>query len=190
MGLAIWDYGIVHITNSVRPIAKPEDLKGLRIGGSFDGSSSFVSQFGATSFGSVEKTYSELQKKRVNGQVSTIDYVFRLELYKLQKYLSLTGHSYRGWILTCKKEMFDKLPNDFQNILINSAAECARLHREAVREKEIRQLSVLTDKGMHITNPERNKFRELCASEYFKNRDKKSFSRGEKALIEEIFDRR
>ena len=46
------------------------------------------------------------------------------KLYEVQKYLSLTGHTYDPNIYFINKKFFDSLPGDLQQVLKDTAYEC------------------------------------------------------------------
>ena len=92
--LAYWEGGFRHITNSKRPINKPEDLAGLKIrtpsGYIFlDAFKAFGASPTPMAFGEL---YSALQLGTVDGQENPLSHVQSQKFYEVQKYLSLTRH--------------------------------------------------------------------------------------------------
>ena len=108
-----------HISNSRKPIYKPEDLKGLKIRTmEIPLHVSFFKMLGANptpmSFGEL---YTALQQKTVDGQENPVVLVYTSKFYEVQKYYSLTGHLYSATILVANDDFFAKMPEDLWKIV-------------------------------------------------------------------------
>lgn len=123
--LALWELGFRHITNGVRPINTPEDLKGVRIRVP---KTSWLSKafeaFGATAVTiRYDQVLDELKKGSVDGQETVLELAYSSRFYEAQKYLSLTNHLYTPAFVTVSEEQFSKLPKDVQDRLTQIAVE-------------------------------------------------------------------
>ncbi|MCP4666858.1 MAG: DctP family TRAP transporter solute-binding subunit, partial [Deltaproteobacteria bacterium] len=101
-GLAFFENGFRNFTNSRRPLAKPEDFKGLKFRTMENPVHlASVRQLGAQavpmSWGEV---YTSLQTKVIDGQENPIAIIHAFKLSEVQKYVSLTGHFYSPAPLT------------------------------------------------------------------------------------------
>lgn len=94
--LGWWDNGIRNITNSKRPIAKPEDLKGLKIRTPPDPMT--IDIFKALGAGTEQISFGELyialQQGVVDGQENPLTNIASSKLYEVNKYISLSGHKW------------------------------------------------------------------------------------------------
>jgi len=170
VGLAYLENGVRHVTNNIRPITKWEDLNGIKI--RLMQSPVFIATFQA--FGCLTTTtpfselYSALQQKVVDGQENPVSNIENAKLYEVQKYLSLTGHTYDPNIYFINKKFFDSLPADYQKIVRDAAHEVAVWQRQAAKDSEA---SILTELGKHlqineVSPAEITRFREKCKNVY------------------------
>lgn len=92
------DNGYRNITSAIRPVNTPEDLKGFKL--RVLGIPLWISMFKALGasptaipFGEL---YSALQTKVVDGQENPLALIRSAKLYEVQKFCSLTGHTWDG----------------------------------------------------------------------------------------------
>jgi tripartite ATP-independent transporter DctP family solute receptor len=123
--LAVWENGFRHITNSVRPISKPEDLQGIKLrvpGGTWR--VNMFKAYGANPapmpFGEV---YAALQAGSMDGQENPFAQIASAKLQEVQKFLSLSGHVYSPAYLIVSEEFWKKVPADAQAVLSRTAVE-------------------------------------------------------------------
>ena len=170
VGLAYLENGIRHVTNNVRPITKWEDLQGIKI--RLMQNQVFISTF--ESFGCLTTTtpwsevYSALQQKVVDGQENPVSNIENAKLYEVQKYMSLTGHTYDPNIYFINKAFFDSLPVDYQQIVREAAQECAEWQRKAAQDAEAGLIETCA-KYMEINDvsaEEIARFRDQCGPVY------------------------
>lgn len=117
------DNGIRHMTNNVRPINEPKDLKGLKM--RIMESPIYVDMFdclgaNATPMGFGE-LYTALQQGQVDGQENGFTLVYQTKFHEVQKYMSLTGHVKSMMVVFTNQEWFDSLPADIQKIIEEGA---------------------------------------------------------------------
>ena len=117
--LGVWENGFRHITNSVRPITKPDDLKGVKLrvpGGTWR--VHMFNAYGASPaplpFGEV---YGALQAGKIDGQENPFAQIASAKLQQVQKFLSLSGHVYSPAYLIVSEEFWQKLPEDVRATL-------------------------------------------------------------------------
>jgi TRAP-type transport system periplasmic protein len=167
-GLAFWENGFRHITNNVRPIEKPEDLRGIKIR-TMENKVHLASfrAFGASPTPMAwSEVYTALQQRTIDGQENPIAIIADHKLYEVQKYLALTGHFYSPSLLLAGGKMFDALPKDIQKVMAETALECATFERNLLRDSESKQLAELRAKGMQVTTPDKKRFQDAAASVY------------------------
>jgi tripartite ATP-independent transporter DctP family solute receptor len=172
VGLAYLENGVRHVTNNTRPITKWEDLKGIKI--RLMQNQVFIDTF--ENFGCLTTTtpfselYSALQQKVVDGQENPVSNIENAKLNEVQKYLSLTGHTYDPNIYFINKTFFDALPADYQTIIRDSAKETAQWQRKAAQDAEAGIIEELgkSMKINEVSSAEIARFREKCSSVYEK----------------------
>ncbi len=167
-GLAFWENGFRQITNNVRPIEKPDDLKGIKIR-TMENKVHLASfkAFGASPTPMAwSEVYTALQQKTIDAQENPIAIIYFQKIAEVQKYLTLTGHFYSPTPLLISMKAFKALPKDFQKIFEESAIECATYERNLLRNNEDKQIAELKDKGMQITTPNKKPFLDAAGSVY------------------------
>src|SRR5512139_288861 len=133
-GLAFWENGFRQITNSVRPIQKPEDLKGIKIRTMENKVHlSAFRAFGASPTPMAwSEVYTALQQKTIDAQENPIAIIYFQKIYEVQKYLALTDHFYSPTPLLMSLKAFHSLPTSIQRIMLDTATECATYERSLV----------------------------------------------------------
>jgi len=167
-GLAFWENGFRQITNNVRPIEKPEDLKGIKIR-TMENKVHLAAfrAFGASPTPMAwSEVYTALQQKTIDGQENPIAIIYTQKVYEVQKYLTLTGHFYSPTPLLMSLKVFNALPRDTQKIFLDTAIECATYERNLLRDSEAKQLADVKAKGMQLTTPNKKPFQDAAASVY------------------------
>lgn len=123
--IGLWENGFRHITNNVRPITVPEDLKGVKL--RIPKGEWRVRMFKAYGANPTPMALSEvfvaLQTGVVDAQENPFPQIFSQKFHEVQKYLSLTGHVYTPAYLTVGKMRWSKLPEEVRKILETTARE-------------------------------------------------------------------
>lgn len=153
--LAFWENGFRHITNNVRPINTPDDLKGLKI--RTNKSKMRMETFKA--FGSTPvpidfpELYISLSQGVVDGQENPLSNIYPSKFYEVQKYLSLTGHVYGALPMAVSEKTWAKLPEDIKAAVQKSAIEAGAYHRALIKEEDETLVGALREKGMKVNTP-------------------------------------
>lgn len=123
--IGFWENGIRHITNNVRPINTPADLKGVKI--RTPKSTWRVKMFSSWGSNPTPMSFSEvfvaLQTGVIDGQENPLTNIYAAKLNEVQKYLSITGHVYTPSYLTTGAKQWSKLPADVRTILEKTARD-------------------------------------------------------------------
>ncbi len=130
--LAYWENGFRHITNSKRPINKPDDLKGLKIRTPEDKITiAIFKALGANpaplAFGEL---YMALSQGLFDGQENPVTNIYYSKLYEVQKYLSLSNHKYETCPMIISEKLWQKLTPANQKLLKEAAMKYAQEHRK------------------------------------------------------------
>lgn len=165
VGLAYWEHGYRNLTNSKRPIAKLEDIQGLKI--RVIQVPLYIDMFNTLGANAVPmplpELYPALESKAVDGQENPNVSIEASKFNEVQKYLSTTQHVYNAIILFYSKKGWDQLSVDERKILMDAANEAKPFQRKAAREMDAKVLESLKAKGMTITEvsaQERARMRE------------------------------
>jgi tripartite ATP-independent transporter DctP family solute receptor len=123
--LGVWENGFRHITNNVRPIVKPDDLKGikLRVPGGVWRVKMFKDYGANPSPMPLSEVYSALQSGVMDAQENPFPQIASAKFHEVQKFLSLSGHVYTPAYLVIGEEIWGKLPKDIQNTLAKIASD-------------------------------------------------------------------
>jgi len=167
-GLAFWENGFRNITNSTRPIEKPEDLKGIKIRTMENKIhlASFKAWGASPTPMAFPEVYTALQQKTIDAQENPIAIIYTAKFYEVQKYLSLTGHFYSPALLLMAEKAYSSLPKDIQKVFDDTALECATYERNLLRDNEQKQIDDLKAKGMQVNTPPKRPFQDAAESVY------------------------
>ncbi|MDK2926769.1 MAG: TRAP-type transport system periplasmic protein [Bacillota bacterium] len=173
-GLAFAERGFRNLTNSKRPVNKPEDVKGLKI--RVMENPVYIDTFKALGANAVPMAWTEaltaLQQGTIDGQENPVNVIYAFKLYETQKHLALTRHTYAPATIMMSQQVWSSFPADVQQVLVAAAKEAAAYERRWNAEQEEGQLKELKDKGMQITEPDAAPFQAAVQSVYEKNQDK------------------
>jgi tripartite ATP-independent transporter DctP family solute receptor len=153
VGLGWFEHGFRNLTNSKRPVQKLEDIQGLKV--RVQQNSVAIDTFNALGANAVPmpfpELYSALEQKAVDGQENPYTTVESSKLYEVQKYLSVTKHSYTPLPLLMSKKFWDGLSADEKKIIQDAATEAAVYQRKANREVNEKSLQALKSAGVQVT---------------------------------------
>ena len=167
-GLAFWENGFRQITNNVRPIEKPEDLRGIKIR-TMENKIHLASfrAFGANPTPMAwSEVYTALQQRTIDAQENPIAIIYHQKIYEVQKYLALTGHFYSPTPLLMSLKVFNSIPKDVQKIMVDTAMECATYERNLLHDSEGKQIAEIKSKGVLATLPNKKPFQDAALSVY------------------------
>ncbi|MEI8325214.1 MAG: TRAP transporter substrate-binding protein [Betaproteobacteria bacterium] len=165
IGLAYWENGFFNATNSRHPITKYEDFQGLK----FRAVQAKISQETVKALGAnpvplaVPELYTALETRTVDGQGTPSAVIAALKLNEVQKYLSLTRHSYGAFVPLVSKKFWDGLSPADQAILRESALEARGFQRDVARAQAKEAESSMAAKGLlvnDVTSDERRRMRD------------------------------
>jgi len=156
-----WDYGFRNITNSVRPINVPDDVKGLKIRTppELQIQASMEALGGVVQAIAFPELYLALSQKVVDGEENPIPVIYFNKIYEVQKYLAITRHIYNNMIHAVGVNSWKKLTPDQQAIFREESKNSGELMRKLMADSEADQIDKLQKTGMQITRPDLAPFR-------------------------------
>ena len=136
--LAYYENGVRHMTNSKRPIRKPEDMKGLKI--RVMEQPIYIEMIKALGGNPTPMAFGELftalQQGVVDGQENPAAHIYTARFFEVQKYISLTAHTYSAEPMLVSLAAWNKLPKDLQEKVQTAANESRDWQRDLCRQLE------------------------------------------------------
>jgi tripartite ATP-independent transporter DctP family solute receptor len=152
-GLAFWEIGFRHVTNSKHPIRAPQDLSGIKI--RTTPNKAHIEAFKLWGANPLPMAFTELylalQTGTVDAQENPINNIYANRMHEVQKFLSLTGHAYTASIIVMNLAKFNALPTEQQKALVDSAREAALHQRELNARQESENLAKIKEAGIEVT---------------------------------------
>ena len=151
-GLAFWEIGFRKVTNSVRPVRVPEDLKGLKIRTTPNPAHiQAFENWGATPTPmAFTEVYLALETGTVDGQENPINITRSNRFQEVQRYLSYTDHAYTASVVSMNLSKFNGLSEAHQQAVLTAANEAADFQRQLNRESEAQDVAAIKDAGVEI----------------------------------------
>lgn len=162
IALAWTENGFRHMTNSKRPIVKPDDAKGLKI-------RSMQNKVHIQAFQSIgiqptpmafPELFTALQQGTVDGQENPIPVILSAKFAQVQKHLSLTGHVYSPALLIMSPALWNKLSDADKKAFTEAGKAGGAAQRKKVNDDEKNGIDELRKAGMNVvTNVDGAAFR-------------------------------
>lgn len=148
--LAFFENGIRHMINNKRKINSPDDMKGLKMRVmSTPVYIELMKSLGADptpmAFGEV---YSACQQGTIDGLECPAVHFWQMRFFEVNKYITLTGHTYESEPLTMSMKTWNKLPEEYQKILVEATAEALEYSRKIAVEQEADFFQKIKDTGI------------------------------------------
>lgn len=155
-GFEVLDYGEIgfrHLTNSVRPIEKAEDLKGLRV--RLQPNEVHLATFRALGANpismDVSELYAALQQNVLDGQENPYSTIDSRRFNEVQKYLSDSSHFYDVLVVMANKKRFDKLSPEHQEIVKQAMTDAMVWQIQTAEQEDNAYRDKLIESGMVFT---------------------------------------
>lgn len=166
--LANWEWGFRNLTNSVRPVNTPDDVKGLKIRTPPE----LSNQSAMEALGGTVQTiqFSELpmalKQGVVDGQENPVSVIYSFKIYETQKFLAMTGHTYNSMVHVMSKKTWDKLTPEQRTIVREESKKAGDYMRNTLRDAEADQIGKLQELGMEVTRPDVTLFKAKMGPAY------------------------
>jgi tripartite ATP-independent transporter DctP family solute receptor len=167
--LATWDNGFRHMTNNVRPIFTPQDMKGLKVRVvQSEMSINILNALGASAVPmSYSELYTALSQGVVDGQENPFANIWASKFYEVQKYMSVTKHQYSTLPIIISEKTWQKLNGNQQKAIQRAAMEGAPFYRKLMVSNEDSQRKAMEKAGMKINDvPDLKPFRKAVEVVY------------------------
>ncbi|WP_310566728.1 TRAP transporter substrate-binding protein [Hydrogenophaga sp.] len=153
VGLSYWELGYRHITNSKRAITKVEDIEGLKLRVIPNPINvDWVKALGANPTPlPFPEVYAALEQKAIDGQENPVSVIASNKFWEVQKHITLTNHQYNPQSVIFSKKVWDSLTPAEKKIIDESSDEAVKAQREAARGAVARNLDLLKQNGMTVS---------------------------------------
>lgn len=183
----IWDNGFRQITNGVKPIAHPDDLRGMKI--RVPVSALWLSLFkslGAAPTGlNFAEVYSALQTRVVDAQENPPAIISAAKLYEVQKYCSVTNHMWDGWWFLINRRAWGQVPATVQESVTKIVNDACMAQREDLARQNIELRKDLSAAGLAFNDVEPGPFRDRLSNSGFYREWRSKFGDEAWSLLEE-----
>lgn len=148
VGLSYWDAGF-RVLSSNKPIRTPDDAKGQKI----RINSSKVNQAIMKSIGALPQTmafsevYQALQTGVVDGADGNLSNLYTQKQYEVQKHITMTNHTFSGYVVVMNKNFWDKLPTDLKTEIAAAMKEATEYNDKVAEEDENKAVAAIKASG-------------------------------------------
>jgi tripartite ATP-independent transporter DctP family solute receptor len=152
--------GFRQITNNVRPIVTPDDLKGVKM--RTPGSKlriKIFNHYGANASPlPFKELYTALQTGVFDGQENPVIWAKATKFYEVQKYLSITNHLYTVNYLLMSDKAYQSLPADLQAVVKEAGRDAAAYSVEVGIKADSEIVDFLKQNGMQVNQADVGSF--------------------------------
>lgn len=174
--LAFFENGVRNLTNNIRPVYKPEDMEGLKI--RVMEQPIYISMMKALGANPTPMAFGELftalQQGVVDGQENPAAHIYTKRFFEVQKYISLTAHTYSAEPMLISMITWKKLTPEQQSVLQESANEAKDWQRKLAIDLESSYWDKIRKSGKSeiIEDVDREAFKEATAGVWADFEDK------------------
>jgi len=160
VALAWGEQGFRQLTNSVRPVATPEDAKGLKIRTTEN--PIHIAAFREIGILATPMAWPEvataLQQGTIDGQENPMSVIVSANLPQLQKYLSLTAHVYGPALVLMSPSVYNGLSDEQKEGFKKAGRDAAQAMRDYVDEVEQSGIEQVKKEGMEVNTVDHEAF--------------------------------
>jgi len=156
-----WWYGERHLTTKTKQVAKPDDVKGLKIR-TMD---SPMAKAALATLGPPRRPWRSRSSIRPcssawsRGKRTPEHHLFH-KFYEVQKYVALTGHMAMNLVLVTNEKFFQGLSPELREVILKSMQDAGDYESEMQIAMNKKNMQDLKDKGMTITVVNKAEFAE------------------------------
>jgi tripartite ATP-independent transporter DctP family solute receptor len=172
--LAWMEGGFRNMINNVRPVAKPDDVAGVKF--RVMQNPVYISMFSSLGGNAIPMSWGDtltaVQQGTIDGLEIPLAIIDQNKMYEVTKFLSITNHTYSAIGLVMSKRVFDRQPDDLKKAILEAAPQAAKMQREAATATANEILARLEKSGMKVNRIDDVKpFRQSVQGVYEKFKD-------------------
>jgi TRAP-type transport system periplasmic protein len=167
--------GVTELYTKARPVKKPEDIAGLKVGCSTSKiqRDTILAFEGIPTVMDITASYTSLQTGLINATTKSRPDVIELKLYQVTKYLTLLNLYSMPNLLIVSKKFLDKLTPQDQEVVREAGLPACEAQTEAVLASQATSLGLLTDHGIQTVEIENlQAFRDKVGGVYKETGDR------------------
>ena len=168
--VGFYENGYRNVTNSKRPIEKPNDIKGLMI--RTPENPAQIATFNTLGAIATPMPFSELYTALlqgvVDGQENPLQQIYLSRLYEAQKYCAKTHHIYNSAYVIVSERFWKSLSVEERLLIQDCVLESSKWQLNYMKSLDVELEGKLKDAGMEFTYPDQELFREACLPAYEK----------------------
>jgi len=153
VALAWGEQGFRHLTNHVRPVATPQDIKGLKI--RITENPIHLAAFRELGVLATPMAWPEvataLQQGTIDGQENPLSVILPAKLSQMEKYLSLTAHVYGPAVVLISPSAYERLSAEDKARVQDAGLKAAQAMRGFVDDIEQNGVEELKKQGMQVS---------------------------------------
>ncbi len=189
--LCIGDGGSRQISNNVREIKTPQDMKGLKI--RTPGMESIIKCMETLGANTVSIPYADvymaLKTGVADGQENPLANIGDMKFYEVQKYMTYIDYQFHPEVMNMNLQFFNALPADLQKIVEDGAwifAEEQNRLRSAMNDQYYKMIEESGVKIYTLSSEEKQVFMDACAPVYDHFINKGTFTREELEAVRAV----
>lgn len=183
----VWDNGFRQITSSTKPIRTPDDLKNFKI--RVPVVPLWVQMFKTLGAAPVSlplaEAYQALQTKVADGQENPLALIESAKFFEVQKFCSLTNHSWDGFWFVAGGKLWKTVPADLQQVITKHINAAALKQRSDIALANVDLQKLLESKGLVFNAVDNSAFRRVLSSAGFYTQAKEKFGPDAWALLQQ-----
>ena len=151
-GMGFFENGFRVLTNSVRPVHSPDDLKGMKLRTMQN--SVHLAMWKALGSNPTPMSYNEvftaLQQGTIDGQENPTPQIWNAKFYEVQKYLTISNHSYTPYVLFFNKDFYDELSDADKKLIASASRQMIEYNRKLATERADEAMENIRKAGLQI----------------------------------------
>jgi len=166
--LSNWEWGFRNLTNGVRAINVPDDVKGLKIRTppEIQLQAAMEALGGNVTKIAFPELFMALKQGVVDAEENPLAVIFFNKFYEAQKHLALTNHVYNSWVHVMSKKTWEKLNPEQQKIVKEESKKAGDWMRVEIQKNEANLVAQLKEKGMLVTSHNQADFKARMKPAY------------------------
>jgi TRAP-type transport system periplasmic protein len=166
--LGFYENGFRNISNSVRPINVPDDLRGLMIRTPENQAQiETMRALGAIPTPmSFSELYTALLQGVVDGQENPLQNIWYGRLYEAQKYIAITRHIYNSVYVSASYRFWMSLPEEDREIFRECVLESSIWQMDYMEVLDEELIKRMEKEGVEFTWPDRDLFEQASMAAY------------------------
>ncbi|TCD14209.1 TRAP transporter substrate-binding protein [Oricola cellulosilytica] len=166
--IGFWENGFRNVTNNVRPVNKPEDLKGIKLRTpKGEWRVKMFQSYGANPTPmAFSEVFTALKTGVIDGQENPLAQITSGKFQEVQKYLSMTGHVYSPAYLASSQKQWDGWSDEIKTAISDCAKQASDFAYDRSAELDQSLIDVVKEAGVEINEADKQAFIDASGTIY------------------------